>query len=60
MLTLHTRPEAQAPITAALELGVIARLGECNPDWCRLSSGGYKGWARKESLWGVRPDEIRE
>ena len=60
MLTLHSRPEAQAPITAALELGVIARLGECNPDWCRLSSGGYKGWARKEALWGVGPDEIRE
>ena len=60
MLTLHSRPDATTPITAALELGVVARLGECNVEWCRLSSGGFKGWAKKDALWGVATDEIRE
>lgn len=60
MLTLHARPDAATPITAALETGVVARLGDCSLEWCLLSSGGYKGWARKEALWGVKPDEIRE
>ena len=45
---------------AILEQGVIATLGECNPDWCWISSGGYSGWAPKSALWGVDPDELRE
>lgn len=60
MLTLHSRPDPTTPITAALEQGVVARLGDCSLEWCRLTAGGYKGWARKEALWGVKPDEIRE
>jgi len=59
MLALHARPDAAAPVVAQLELGVIARLGKCEPAWCRLSAGGYRGWAEKSALWGVRPDELR-
>ncbi len=60
MLGLHTRPEMQTPVVAALELGVVARLGDCSIDWCQLSAGGYRGWARKENIWGVAPDELRD
>lgn len=59
MLTLHSRPEKVSPVTAALEAGVIARLGECGPEWCRLSAAGYRGWALKTRLWGVSADELR-
>lgn len=60
MLALHSQPDAEAPINARLELGVIARLGKCTADWCRLSAGGYRGWAPKAAYWGVLPDEIRD
>lgn len=60
LLTLRTRPETNAPATAALEIGVVARLGKCELEWCRLSSGGFKGWAPKARVWGVGPDEIRK
>lgn len=60
MLTLHARPEANAPVVAALEAGVIARLGKCEADWCRLSAGGFRGWADTQALWGIIPGEIRE
>lgn len=60
MLPLRARPEADAPEVAVLEMGVVARLGECNAEWCRLTVSGYKGWAPKTALWGVLPDEIRE
>lgn len=60
MLQLHTKPQPDAPVSAALSLGVVARLGECNPAWCRLTAGGYKGWAPKSALWGVKQNEIRE
>ena len=59
MLALYPRPESQGQVVARLELGVVARLGECEELWCRLNVGGYKGWALKSSLWGVEPGEIR-
>ncbi len=60
MLPLYTRPDPGTPVVAALEIGVIAELGECGPEWCRLRSGGYRGWAEKSALWGVEADEIRD
>ena len=60
MLALHARADATSPQSAMLEVGVIARLGECNDDWCWLSAGGYRGWAPKTGLWGVGADELRD
>ncbi len=60
MLTMYTRPDPASPVSAALEKDVIARLGECNETWCRLRSGGYRGWVVKEHLWGVSPSELRD
>ena len=57
---VRSRPEASAPEVAVFELGVIAFLGACEIDWCRIEAGGYKGWALKTALWGVDADEIRE
>ena len=58
MLTLHARPDPAAPVVAALELGVVARVSECNLEWCLLRSGGFKGWAPKARLWGVQSTEV--
>lgn len=60
LLRLRARPNAESRETVELEAGVIARLHECEPAWCRLTAGGYKGWAPKDVLWGVSETEIRE
>lgn len=60
MLPLLSRPVQDAPATAKLEMGVVARLDNCSEDWCRLSAGGHRGWARKTALWGVEADELRQ
>ncbi|MEJ8561474.1 SH3 domain-containing protein [Yoonia sp. GPGPB17] len=57
---LRTRPEPDALENAMLEPGVVARLGDCNPEWCQLTAGGYRGWAPKAALWGVADAEIRD
>jgi SH3-like domain-containing protein len=57
MLPLHARPDPDAPVTAALELGVVARASECGIEWCLLRSGGFRGWAPKARLWGVHARE---
>ncbi len=60
MLELHRRPDPEAPVAAQLEAGVIARLDECEINWCRIAAGGYRGWVLKTALWGVDADEIRD
>lgn len=60
MLALHVRPDPGAPVSAALELGVVARLGDCDPEWCELRTGGYRGWVPKSRIWGVAPGETRD
>ncbi|MEM6940804.1 MAG: SH3 domain-containing protein [Pseudomonadota bacterium] len=60
MLKLFSRPDPQAPVIAALELGVVARLGDCNLEWCELRAGRYRGWAPKVRVWGVGTNEIRD
>lgn len=60
MLALYARPARDSQITARLEMGVIARLGDCGIDWCELEAGGYEGWAPKTAVWGVAPDELRD
>jgi SH3-like domain-containing protein len=56
---LRLRPADDAAIVAQVEVGVIGRLGSCEPDWCKISAGGYSGWVRKTAVWGVDPGEIR-
>ena len=60
MLDLRTKPDPAAMVVARLEQGVIARLDKCGPEWCAISTAGYKGWAPKSTLWGVLADETLE
>ncbi|MEL6644396.1 MAG: SH3 domain-containing protein [Pseudomonadota bacterium] len=60
MLALKSQPDPSSATVAHAEVGVIARLGDCNIDWCRIIAGGQRGWVPKSTLWGVKPDEIRD
>lgn len=60
LLVLRAQPSVESTEVAMLELGVIADLGECGADWCRLRAGGYRGWALKSSMFGVAADEVRD
>ena len=60
MVELRARPSEDAEVLAQAEIGVVARLGECIPDWCRVTAGGERGGVEKTALWGVAPDELRE
>ncbi|MBM7068108.1 SH3 domain-containing protein [Actibacterium sp. 188UL27-1] len=60
MVPMRAKPDIDAPTTAQAELGVVARLGKCLPDWCRITAGRQRGWVSKTALWGVAPDELRK
>lgn len=60
MAEFRSRPDDESEPVLQAEYGVIARLLECNADWCRIAVDGGRGWGRKTSLWGVDPGEILE
>ena len=60
LASLFIKPDPASTVNARAEAGVIARLGACSLDWCRISANGYRGWVQKASLWGVLPEEIRD
>ncbi len=58
MLPLYARPDLSSLVRAHAELGVTGRLHECQPDWCLMEVGGYRGWVQTASIWGVDADEV--
>jgi SH3-like domain-containing protein len=55
---LYDEPRPDAGIVARAEPGVIATLLECQATWCRVETGGVKGWLHRDEIWGVYPDEV--
>lgn len=60
MAEFHDDPTDDSSVVAQAEIGVIGRLQECRPEWCRVALDGARGWVRKSAIWGVKPDEIFE
>ena len=38
---------------ALLKKGRLVKIKKCNDNWCKAISGDFKGWLKKESLWGL-------
>lgn len=55
--TLYAKPDTAEKPVVRLEPGVVAELETCKGDWCRLDVSSYDGWIKRDSIWGVYPDE---
>lgn len=58
MADFRAAPDSAAEVVLRAEHGVVARVMECGPDWCRLNVEGNRGWVIKAALWGVEPGEV--
>lgn len=56
--SMKLAPQENAEPAARLEPGVIGSLIECQAEWCRGEVEGYRGWLRREWIWGAYPGEI--
>ena len=45
--TIYSNP------VAILKKGRLVKIKKCKEDWCKINSGKFKGWVKKESLWGL-------
>ncbi len=57
MAEFRDAPADEAAVVAQAEMGVVGRVVECQPDWCRIALDGQRGWVRKTAIWGVKDDE---
>jgi SH3-like domain-containing protein len=60
MAELRNQPSDDATVVAQAEMGVVGRILECNPGWCRVSLDGMRGWIKTSAVWGVKDGEIVE
>lgn len=58
MAQAFAAPDKTAEVVFQAEMGVVGKLVQCVPDWCRVSVEGQKGWMKESALWGVMPGEI--
>ena len=54
---MRRKPDPQSEIVARAEPGVVAKLLQCQGDWCHIDAGGYQGWLQRGDVWGILPDE---
>lgn len=45
--TIYSNP------VAILKEGRLVKINKCKDIWCKVKSGKFKGWIKKENLWGL-------
>ena len=45
--TMYSNP------VAILKKGRLVQIKKCEKNWCKIKTGKFKGWVKKNSLWGL-------
>ena len=51
-IIIFKRPTIYSTPLVILEKGRLCLIKKCKTDWCNIKTENYKGWVKKESLWG--------
>ena len=56
---LRSSPSDDAAPVALLKAGVVGRIRSCEPEksWCDMQVGDYRGWLKRDQVWGAYPNE---
>ncbi|MCI4662176.1 MAG: SH3 domain-containing protein [Neomegalonema sp.] len=54
---LRPEPSLKARQIALAKPSVALSLKQCSLNWCLVEAGSTSGWARKQDLWGVGPED---
>ena len=49
---LYRKPTIFSKPIAKLEVGRLVLIKKCKTKWCKITTGGFKGWIFESSLWG--------
>jgi len=57
MVQIHDKPKDRAAVIALVEPKVVGRIKECDANWCDVLLQGYRGWIKRDAVWGLYPHE---
>ena len=52
-LIMFKNPTVYSKPIVLLKKGKLSKIIKCKIDWCKAKANNYKGWVKKESLWGL-------
>ena len=47
------RPSIYSTPSAVLKKGKLCRIKKCKDNWCKVQVENFKGWVKKDNLWGL-------
>ena len=50
---IFSKPSIYSKPTAILKKGRLCKVHKCKDEWCKISVEKYKGWVKKNILWGL-------
>ena len=50
---MFSRPTVYSKPIVILKKGRLTKIIKCKNNWCKSKTNKYKGWIKKESLWGL-------
>lgn len=51
-LIVFNRPSLYSQPKVILKKGKLCKIKKCKDEWCKIASENFKGWVKKDSLWG--------
>ena len=52
-LIMFKSPTIYSKPIVMLKKGKLSKIIKCKNEWCKAKVGKYKGWLKKDSLWGL-------
>ena len=52
-LILFNSPTIYSNPLVILKKGRLLKIKKCKNEWCKVITGDFNGWVKKESLWGL-------
>ena len=49
---VYKKPTIYSKPIVKLEIGRLVLIKKCKLEWCKITSGGFRGWIVKNNLWG--------
>ena len=52
-IIVFNKPSVYSSPSVVLKKGRLCKIIKCKEDWCKIKADKYKGWIKKNSLWGL-------
>mgnify|MGYP001226320977 CR=1 FL=1 len=52
-LLIYSKPSVYSRPSAILKKGRLCKILKCKEDWCKVKVENFKGWVKKDGLWGL-------